>query len=128
MAVMVVLAVAMAGVGIYRLRRTVVGPIVGFVLVAAVTVLAGLGYAFVPTITISGADCTKRTTSTFDPLEPTTLMSDCPNLIRILDIHVSCGAGDLLFNSQSNGVTVPDCSVGQTLANGGACRLPVCKK
>jgi apolipoprotein N-acyltransferase len=128
MSVIVVLAVAMAGVGMYRLRRTVAGRIVGFVLIAAATVLAGLGYAVVPPLTISGADCTKQTTSAFDPLEPTMLMSDCSNLIRIIDIQVSC-AGDMSsLNSAPAIDPVADCSIGQTLANGGACGLPVCVK
>jgi apolipoprotein N-acyltransferase len=127
MSVIVVLAVAMAGVGVYRLRRTVAGRIVGFVLVAAATVLAGLVYAVAPaTIMISGADCTMRTTNAFDPLEPNMLMSDCSNLIRIVDIQVSCDAGMSSFNSAPTIAPPADCSVGQTLANGGACGLPSC--
>src|SRR5512140_2447482 len=43
------LAVALAGVAGYSLRRGVATPVVALVLVAGVTVLAGLGYAGAPT-------------------------------------------------------------------------------
>jgi hypothetical protein len=128
MSVIVVLAVAMAGVGMYRLRRTVAGRTAGVVLIAAATVLAGLAYANGTkiTITISGADCAKRTVSAFSPDESTKLMSDCPNLIRIVDIQASCDGDMSPLITVPNVVPPPDCSVGQTLANGAACKLPVC--
>jgi hypothetical protein len=126
LSVIVGLAVAMAGVGIYRLRRTGAGRTAGFVLVAAATVLAGLAYALAITLTISGADCAKRTVSAFSLDEPTKLMSDCPNLIRIVDIQGSCGIHVMPFDSAFDTDTVADCSVGQTLANGDACLLPSC--
>jgi hypothetical protein len=126
MSVIVALAVAMAGVGVYRLRRTVAGRIVGFVLIAAATVLVGLAYAGGLPLTIKDADCTKQTTSTFNPLDANTLMSGCPNLIRIVDIQVSCDGDMSSLNSAANVGTLPDCGVGQTLANGAGCILPVC--
>jgi hypothetical protein len=128
MSVIVGLAVAMAGVGIYRLRRTVAGRTAGFVLIAAATVLAGLAYANGTkiTITISGADCAKRTVSAFSPDESTKLMSDCPNLIRIVDIQALCDIHVMPFDSALDTDPVADCSVGLTLAHGDACRLPGC--
>jgi hypothetical protein len=131
MPLIVMLAVALAGVAMYRLRRTVGGLVVGFVLVA-VTVLAGLGYAIMPPlpITISGADCMKATVNVFDPsTEPTTLMSACPNPIQIVDIQISCGR-DVFLNSETNTSGAIDmfplCKKGQILANGDACDLPTC--
>jgi apolipoprotein N-acyltransferase len=126
MSVVVALAVAMAGVGIYRLRRTGTGRIVGVVLIAAATVLAGLAYAGdgLTTLTISGADCTKRTVTAFSLDYPTQLMSDCPNLIRIVDIQASCDGVMGPLSTVPN--VIVECSVGQTLAKGDACRLPGC--
>lgn len=121
------LAVALAAVAVYRLRPAAAGPIAGFVLVAGLTVLAGLGYAVIPTITISGADCTKQTISVFDPNGPaTTLRSNCPNPIKIVDITSSCDTRDIVFNSQTGTTTLASCEIGQTLANGDACSLPNC--
>lgn len=129
MSLFVMLALALAGLGIYRLRRTVSRRTVAIALVAAVTVLAGLGYAGATSIiTITGADCMKQTVSLFNPLMDTTVISNCTNRIQVLDIQVSCGAGDVTaetdINSAANGVHV--CSVGEVLADGDSCRLPIC--
>lgn len=131
MPLIVMLAVALGGVALYRLRRTVGAPLVG--LIVAATVLAGLGYAMLPPqpITISGADCTKVTVNGFDPsAEPTTLMSACPNPIEILDIQFSCAPPDVFPNSDTNASgavdMLPLCKKGQVLANGDACELPTC--
>ncbi len=123
--VLVALAVAMAGAAMYRLRRTGVGPMVGAMLFATLTALAGLGYAGSFVVTISGAECVQQTTSPFNPLDPFRLMSDCPNPIQIIDIQVSCG-GDNSPNTGPNVDGILDCTVGEILVKGAACRLPEC--
>jgi len=129
MPLLLFLAVALAGVTMYRLRRVVTGPIVGLVLVAAVTALAGLGYALsmTTTIPISGADCMKRTTNAFNPAgSPANLMSNCSNMIQILDLQVSCIVAPRGTCPDAPADPAPDCRLGQTLANGDVCRLPSC--
>ena len=122
--VLVLLAVVLAGVAVYRLRRaaTVVA------LVTAVTLLAALGSAVImmSNITISGADCVQRTTNPFDPITLTTLTSNCPTMIQIVDIQFDCGLGEIAPNAPTSAVPIPSCEVGQTLANGDVCRLPIC--
>jgi len=116
-----VLAVVLAGLAVYRLRRYVAGPMVGLLLFAAVTVLAGVGYAtsMFRSIMISGPACMRETMSPFmDHGPPTVLMSECRNMISILAIQSSC----TMFTQMPQ----PPCSVGQTLANGQACTLPNC--
>ncbi len=124
--VLVALAVAMAGAAMYRLRRTGAGAMVGAILFATLTALAGLGYAtgFI-VITVDGADCVQQATQTFNPIDAYKLMSDCPNPIQIVDIEVSCG-GDNSPNSSPNIDGIPDCTVGEILWKGAACRLPEC--
>jgi hypothetical protein len=121
------LAVVLAGIAVSRLRRTAAGPIARVVLIAGVTVLAGLGYAGVTPITISGADCTKQTVHAFDPSgSPMTLMSECQNPITIVDITTSCRKGPIFPNAPTGTTTLSACEIGQTLANGDDCRLPTC--
>ena len=117
------LTVMLAGIAVYHLRRTVAQPIVVLILVVTVTVLAGLGHAITSGITISGADCMKQTTRVFDPfVAVTTLTSNCPNAIQIVDIQNPC-ITDVLCDVQN----LPSpCQVGQTLANGDVCSLPSC--
>ena len=107
------LAIALGVVALRRLR--VRGPIVGLILVAA---LLGVGSAFVSTtITITGAQCTMQTTNMFDSSVPTTLMSKCADGIHIISIEVPCSGGP---------VAGPPCTVGETLADGQSCTLPLC--
>jgi hypothetical protein len=121
MPLIVMIAVALTGFAMYRLRRSVGRAITGLVLVASVTAVAGLGYAIMPLITIEGANCTQETVSIFDPLnEPTELMSNCTNRIQIVDIRVLCDGKDSAPES------LPDCRIGQTLGFHEACNLPFC--
>jgi len=128
MSLCVVLALALAGIGIYRLRRPVGSRIAAFGLVAAITVLAGLGYAAAPsTITISGADCAKQTVSFFDPRLGATMVSNCTNRIQILDIQASCDGTEVNAATDINGATnLVGCTVGLILADGESCKLPIC--
>jgi hypothetical protein len=131
MPLLAILAVALTAITVYRLRRAAAGRIVGLGLVAAMTVLAGIGYAVMQTITITGADCAKQTVSPFFPLEGETLLtSECPNLIRIVDIQDSCDGSVVSPNAEtgmgSAANDVAECSIGQILANGNTCALPGC--
>jgi hypothetical protein len=132
MPVLVLLAVALTVITVYRLRRTGGERIVGLGLVAAVMLLAGLVYAFIPTITISGADCAKQTVSVFDPLEEETLLtSNCPNQIQITDIQLVCDE-DVVVPNAGGGIAgadaVAECVIGQILANGNTCALLGCRQ
>jgi len=124
MPLLFLLAVALAGLAMYRLRHGVPSRIMAVGFVVAMTVLAGLGYAMMPTITISGGDCMRRTTNPYDLFEHTYLMSACPNMIRILEIQFGCTPSQPSPGSQS--LAIPECEVGQTLANGDECMLPTC--
>ncbi len=118
----IVLALALAGIAMYRLRRrSLVAPIVGLVLVS--TLLAGLGYA-VSFVMISGAQCVQQTTSTFVPADPTELESQCPNPIQIVDIEVSCNPVEAPSRPDPN--TPPACAVGLILNQVKSCMLPRC--
>lgn len=131
MPVLVLLAVALTAITVYRLRRTGGRRILGLGLVAVVTVLAGLVYAFLPTITISGADCAKQTVSVFDPLvEETLLTSNCANLIQIIDIQITCDEGAVAPNATGGiaGDLFAECFIGQILANGNTCALLGCRR
>jgi hypothetical protein len=121
---LVVLAIALAGITVFRLRRAAVGPIAAVVLVAGVIALAGLAYA-INTIVISGADCMRQTVSVFDPGGSTALRSDCPNnSIRIIDIQTSCGGVNHLSTAPTGITTFAPCEIGLTLAHGDECELP----
>lgn len=132
MPVLVLLAVALTVITVYRLQRSAGGRIVGLGLVAAVTLLAGLVYAFIPTITISGADCTKQTVSVFDPLDEETLLtSNCPNQIQITDIRLVCDQNVVLPNAGGGSAGVDEfaeCFIGEVLANGNTCALLGCRR
>jgi Pretoxin HINT domain len=120
MPLLALLAVVLAGGGAYLLRRAARGAIAKVGFVAALTALAGLGYAFIPsgiTITIDGAECGMQTVHPFNPLNENTLVSHCPNRIQIISIQGSC-----TFDPSGPG----PCSVGQVLADGDSCMLPTC--
>jgi hypothetical protein len=118
---MLLLVIALLGLAVYRLRR----PAARFVALAVFIALAAFAYATGVVITVNGADCVKVTTNAFDPLVMSTLKSECPNPIQILDVRLSCGAAANLAAEQSAAVN-PPCTVGETLADGGSCELPNC--
>jgi len=113
MPMLAVLAVVLAVGGGYMLRRTRGGAIAKVALIAALTALAGLTYA-TDGVVIEGADCGMQTVHQFVPLH--TLLSNCTNPIRIIDIQLDCQALD----------PPGDCTVGQVLTNGDSCTLPHC--
>jgi len=118
---LVALAIALIGLGVYRMRTRSAGVLVGFVLVAALSVLAGLTYAGVSGVVIKGDDCNVRTAHTYDNENPT-LTSLCPNAIQIVEIDPCSGTP----SDVPGAAALPSCTVGQTLLNGDTCRLPIC--
>jgi hypothetical protein len=120
MPLLALLVVVLACSGVYFLRRTAGGTIAKMGFVAALTAMAGLGYAILVigvTIPVEGIQCMRQTVQTFDPTAENTLVSHCPNQIQIVSIHVD----------PCPGVDPPgSCSVGQVLADGDACTLPTC--
>jgi hypothetical protein len=120
MPMLALLVVVLAGSGVYLLRRTAGGTIAKMGFVAALTAMAGLGYAILVigvTIPIEGVQCMRRAVHAFDPTAENTLVSHCPNQIQIVSIQVvPCPGFDPLGS----------CSEGQVLADGDACTLPTC--
>jgi hypothetical protein len=113
MPMVALLAVLLAGGGAYMLRRTRSGAIAKVALIAALTALAGLTYA-TDGVLIEGADCGMQTVHQFIPGH--TLLSNCTNPIRIIDIQLDCFAQD----------PPGQCRVGQVLTTGQSCTLPMC--
>ncbi len=112
-----VLAVLLVAVGMYVLRRTRGGAIAKVAVVAALAALAGLAYASNgQTFTVMGAECGTVTVFTFDLTAPSSLSSDCPNPIQIIDLKFDCTAPD----------PPNQCMLGEILTNGQTCNLPLC--
>ncbi|HVN88116.1 MAG TPA: hypothetical protein VMW17_25005 [Candidatus Binatia bacterium] len=116
MPLLYLLAGLLAVVAVYRLRLSPAGQIVGAVLLTGVAVTAFV-YAGGATVSVTGANCMKQTTTPFDPTVSTTLISGCANPIRIVDIQLSCD--DPPPPSQP-------CTIGLTLNQGDSCYLPTC--
>jgi hypothetical protein len=116
MPMLIALAMALIGLGAYRLRSRSTGAAAGFALVAALGLLAGLAYAD-GTIIVQGTECNMETTQPYLSSAVQTLVSLCPNPIRIVAIDPGCGAPD---------PPVSHCTVGQILSNGEDCVLPSC--
>lgn len=123
---LVVAAMALIGLGVYSTRTRAGRGIVGFTLVAGLSLITGVIYANSGVI-IDGAECKKETVSPYDSSAlDVTLTSLCPNRIKIVAIDPDCG---MLITPQSYCVGVqlqPPCTVGQILANGDTCTLPSC--
>jgi hypothetical protein len=120
MSTLIVLTIALIGLGAYSLRARSAGGMAGFALVAGLSLLAGLSYAN-GSVVIEGADCNMRTIHTYPSNFSEALTSLCPNPIRIVAID-PCASGDSLVS----GDPLPLCTVGEILNNGEACRLPGC--
>ena len=116
MPMLIALAMALIGLGAYRLRSRSTGAAAGFALVAALGLLAGLAYAD-GTIIVQGTECNMETTQPYLSSAVQTLVSLCPNPIRIVAIDPGCGTPD---------PPVSHCTVGQILSNGEDCVLPSC--
>jgi len=118
MPLLALLAALLAGGGACLLRRTRGRALAKVGFVAALTALAGLAYANGSTvITIKDAQCGMQAVNPFDPSIPFTLLSNCPNAIRIISIQ---------FNCEDPAGPAP-CSEGQILTNGQSCTLPLCR-
>ncbi len=124
MPLLVVFVVAIAGFAMYRLRQPSMRPIVGVVLFAAVAMLAGASDAGTGVI-IRGAECTQQTVSPFPAFVRVQLMSQCPNLIQIVAIDLSCGQP---VAPNTDVPVAPDCVLNQILSNGDRCTLPICSQ
>ncbi|HVO25986.1 MAG TPA: midcut-by-XrtH protein [Candidatus Margulisiibacteriota bacterium] len=120
---LVLLAVALTVGAVCVLRRKAARVASTLALVAAVIGLAGLAYAGFATVTVSGGQCTMRTTQIWNALNPTLLENQCGNELLIEAIDLTSCTDDL-------GTAAPDlfpfCVVGQTLAAGASCELPQC--
>jgi len=114
MPALLLLAVAMACVAAYTLRKRAIPTVRALVLVVGLTVLVGVAYAGFKGIELKGTDCNITKVQAFDSGEP--LMNSCPNPIQI--IRIDCGSSPALVT----GV----CTQGQVLANGDGCDLPIC--
>ena len=117
---LLLLAVALAGIAAYRLRRTAGRAIAALGFVAVLTVLAGLGYAttVMTMLTVQGAQCGMPTSQTFNPMGATTLVSHCPNPIRIVTIHLETSC---MFS-----MVLDPCQMNQVLTDNESCSLPGC--
>jgi len=116
MPMLIALATALIGLGAYRLRSRSAGAAARFALVAALGLLAGLAYAD-GTVIVQGTDCNMKTTQPYLSSAVQTLVSLCPNPIRIVAIDPGCGTPD---------PPASPCTVGQILSNGQNCVLPFC--
>ena len=115
--VLALLAVVLAGVAAYFLRRATGRGVAGLAVLAVLGGLVGLGYATLPSITIQGAQCATSTTQVYDAFFENTLVSHCPNPISIVSIQQTC----TLVAGPGGG-----CRAGQVLTNGASCNLPTC--
>jgi hypothetical protein len=120
MPMLIALAIALIGLGVYSLRARSARTVAGFALVAGLSLLAGLSYAN-GSVVIEGADCNTRTTHSYPGSFAETLTSLCPNPIRIVAIDCNGAPGDVFGDPLQS-----SCTVGQTLTNGEACSLPIC--
>lgn len=118
---LVALAIALIGLGAYRICTRSAGAVTGFALVAGLTLLAGLGYA-IDGVVIQGADCYAQTMHSYDStLGTTSLTSLCPNAIQIVAIDACASIEPNVLSDP-----LPFCRVGTVLTNGQACILPGC--
>jgi hypothetical protein len=119
MVMLIVLMIALTGVGMYGIRNRSGGALAGVALVAGLGLLAGLGYAGVMGIVIENGDCNHRSVHVYT-VEDATLTSHCPNPIRIEAIDCNVAPTDLAC------IAGPVCAVDQILQNGDYCFLPLC--
>lgn len=117
MPMLVVLATALIGLGVYSMRTRHAGVVAGFVLVAGVTLLAGLGYAD-SGVLVEGGNCDKLTPQTYFSNNEN-LTSLCPAPIQIVALGCMEAPKDVL------NPPIP-CSVGLILTTNQICRLPNC--
>jgi hypothetical protein len=117
MGMLTALAIALTGLGAYRVCNRPAGAAAGFALVAGLSLLAGLSYASNGGISVKDADCNMRTTQSYPGIPGELLTSLCPNPIKIVAIDPGCGTPD---------PPPSPCTVGQILTNGQKCVLPTC--
>ena len=128
MPLLFLLAVVLAGVGVYRMRISAPSSI-AMVVLAGVIAVAGLGYADGTALVIRDANCMMRKTATFPLNSFSHLMSECSNPIMIVALDYTCASGDVAANTVCpSGIVdmLPTCQVGQVLALNESCELPNC--
>jgi len=116
MPTLIALAMALIGLGAYRLHSRAAGTAAMLALVAGLGLLAGVAYAD-GTVMVQDTNCNMETTQPFLSSAVQTLVSLCPNPIRIVAIDPGCGMPD---------PPVAHCTVGQILSTGQNCVLPSC--
>jgi len=114
----IVLAVALVGLGVLSLRTRSAAAVTVFVLVAALTAYAGFGYA-IGSVVVSGGACNAVTTQPYD-IEGEDLVSLCANPIEV--IAFSCSD----FTANPFQGPTPPCAIDQILTYGQVCKLPGC--
>jgi len=117
------LALALIGLGAYRIGTRSAGKVAGVAMVAALGVLAGLSYAtLIGDAVIRFDACNVQTVTPYNP-EGAKLISECPNPIKIVAID-PCG-GMASMDVSCSPMALP-CMVNQILTNGQFCQLPSC--
>jgi len=117
--VLILLAIVLTGIAAYFLRPLAGRVIAGVGFVAVLTALTGIAYAPPSLTMVQGGQCAMQTTQMFDPFAPNTLVSHCQNAIQIVSIQLG-------MSCETPCVVLSPCSVGQILANGEDCMLPMC--
>ena len=120
---LVLLAVALTVGAVCVLRRKAARVASTVAVVVAVSGLAGLAFAGFFTVTVSGGQCTMRTTQIWNALNPALLENQCGNGLLIEAIDLTSCTDDLRTAAAD---MFPSCVVGQTLAAGASCELPQC--
>jgi len=119
---LLLLAIVLAGITIFRLRRRGAAPVAIVAVGAALLVMAGVTYATVPIIVLSDVACNARVTNSYTPTTLTEVTNHCINPVKIVDITFSCNA----LPDTVTGEIPSLCEIGQTLNPGSTCRLPEC--
>ena len=118
MPMLVLLALALSFGAMYVLRRKAANATVRLAVVATAALLAGIAYATMPSVMVSGDQCRMRTTQTWDSGYATMLENQCSNTLLIEAIDPGCDHLDA--------PSLPACVPGQPLAADTACYLPEC--
>jgi len=123
MPMLVLLALVLSVGAVYVLRRKAASATARLAGMAAVIIVAGIAYA-TTNVVVSGAQCTMRTTQMWNAIYPKMLENQCSNALLLEVIDPDCN-----FLTGSAGAPLdsfPSCVMGQTLAAGAICHLPIC--
>jgi hypothetical protein len=116
-----VLALGIGAALMLRRSRPRVVPMVG---VLTLVLLAAARGAPVLDVIIAGDECRQVWQENYEPLKHIELESQCPNLIRIIDLQLNCDRTGEEAPIESVSGTV--CEVGLIIPTGGSCLLPGC--